>query len=148
MNRDELAFVLGHEMGHAALGHIWLNTIVGGLAGSPAPYGIGYLMYFIFQWWSQACELSCDRAGLLACGSLNQAISALVRLAAPNIRTQSEFEKTLAMVDAQDDSFINGVAELFQSHPRIIKRINQLKQYATSAEYRRLQAAMDRNLSA
>ena len=64
MSPGELSFVIGHEMGHVALGHTWLNTLVGGLAGSPSPYGIGYLVYLIFQWYSRACELSCDRAGL------------------------------------------------------------------------------------
>jgi Zn-dependent protease with chaperone function len=29
MNKGELAFVLGHEMGHVALGHTWLNTHCG-----------------------------------------------------------------------------------------------------------------------
>lgn len=147
MNRDELAFVLGHEMGHVALGHTLLNTIIGGLAGTPAPYGIGYLMYAIFLRWSRACEFSCDRAGLLGCGSLNRSVSALVRLAAPNIRTQPEFDRALEQIDAQDENFVQLAGEIFQSHPLIITRINQLKQYAASPEYQKLQAAMDKNLN-
>jgi len=148
MSSGELAFVLGHEMGHVSLGHTWLNTIIGGLAGSPSPLGIGYIMYLVFQRWSRACELSCDRAGLLACGNLNLAVSALVRLAAPKIQTQAEFEQALTMIDAQDDAFVNRLAELFQSHPMIIKRINALKQYAASPEYASLQANVDKNLQA
>jgi hypothetical protein len=34
-----------------------------------------------FLWWNRACEYSADRAGLLACGRLHKAISALVKLA-------------------------------------------------------------------
>ncbi len=148
MGRGELAFVLGHEMGHVSLGHTWLNTFIGGLAGSPSPFGIGYIMYLVFQRWSRACEFSCDRAGLLACGSLNLAVSSLVRLAAPKIQTQAEFEQALTMIDAQDDAFVNQLAELFQSHPMIIKRINALKEYAASPEYASLQANVDKNLQA
>jgi len=148
MNAGELAFVLGHEMGHVALGHTWLNTFVGGLAGSPSPFGIGYIMYLVFQRWSRACEFSCDRAGLLACGSLNYAVSALVRLAAPKIQSQAEYEQALTMIDAQDDAFVNQLAELFQSHPMIIKRINALKEYAASPEYQSLQASVNQNLQA
>lgn len=148
MSPCELSFVIGHEMGHVALGHTWLNTLVGGLAGSPSPYGIGYLVYLIFQWYSRACELSCDRAGLLACGNLNQAISALVRLSAPNAKTAQEFDTALARVDAEDDTLVGQLQESFQSHPLIIKRINALKAYAASPEYRQLQQAMDRNLAA
>ncbi|MDY6874532.1 MAG: hypothetical protein SVR81_11365 [Chloroflexota bacterium] len=39
------------------------------------------------------CEFSADRAGLLACGDLNLAISALVELAAPEIRSQQDFDR-------------------------------------------------------
>jgi len=148
MSGGELAFVLGHEMGHVSLGHTWLNTIVGGLAGSPSPLGLGYIMYLVFLRWSRACELSCDRAGLLACGSLNIAVSALVRLAAPKIQTPEEFEQALTMIDSQDDVFMNRLVELFQSHPLIIKRINALKEYAASPEYASLQANVDKNLQA
>src|SRR4030067_2173858 len=35
MDRDELQFIIGHEMGHICLGHTWPNTLVGGMAGIP-----------------------------------------------------------------------------------------------------------------
>jgi len=38
LDPDELQFVIGHEMGHVKLGHTWLNSIIGGLAGIPSPY--------------------------------------------------------------------------------------------------------------
>jgi Zn-dependent protease with chaperone function len=148
MSPDELAFVIGHEMGHVALNHTWLNTLLGGMAGIPAPFGASIILYAAFKQWNRACEYSCDRAGLLASNNLNKSIVALVKLAAPNIRTQAEFEKAFALVDAQDDTFNNRIAELFQSHPMIIRRINQLKEYANSQEYKKLQAAMNKNLYA
>jgi hypothetical protein len=43
---------------------------------------------------------------------------------------------------------VNQVAELFQSHPMIIKRINALKAYAASPEYQLLQASVNQNLQA
>ncbi|MDT8382771.1 MAG: M48 family metallopeptidase, partial [Brevefilum sp.] len=117
MNAGELKFVIGHEMGHVALGHTWLNTIVGGLAGIPAPFGAAVLLYAAFRWWNRMCEFSADRAGLLACGDLNRAVSALVKLVAPEIRTQYDFDRAMAMIDAQDDEPSNRLAEAFQSHP-------------------------------
>ena len=142
----ELKFIIGHEMGHVALGHTWLNTIVGGLAGIPAPFGAAILLYAAFRWWNRRCEFSSDRAGLLACGNLNLAVAALVKLVAPEIRTQREFEQALAMIDAQDDEVTNRLAEAFQSHPMLIRRINKLREYASTAEYQRLQAGMNRNV--
>lgn len=147
MTAGELRFVVGHEMGHVALGHTWLNTIVGGLAGIPAPFGAAVLLYAAFRWWNRMCEFSADRAGLLACGDLNLAVSALVRLAAPEVRNQREFEQALVRIDAEDDLVSSRMAALFQTHPMVIRRINQLHAYAATAEYHWLQTGVNSNLN-
>jgi len=146
MSPGELSFVIGHEMGHVALGHTWLNTILGGMAGIPAPFGAAVLLYASFRWWNRMCEYSADRAGLLACGDLNLAVAALVKLVAPNVRSQQDFDRALAMIDAQDDDVSNVLAEAFQSHPMLIRRINKLRDYARTEEYRRMQAGVNGNL--
>ena len=146
MNPGELRFIIGHEMGHVALGHTWLNTILGGMAGIPAPFGAAVLLYAAFRWWNRMCEYSSDRAGLLACGNLNTAISAMVKLVAPEVRSQVEFEKALAMIDAQDDSISNRLAEVFQTHPMLIRRINKLRDYSQTQEYQYLQAGVNENV--
>jgi Zn-dependent protease with chaperone function len=146
MNLGELKFIIGHEMGHVALGHTWLNTIVGGMAGIPAPFGAAALLYTAFRWWNRMCEFSADRAGLLACGDIHVAISALVKLAAPDIRSQRDFDRALALIDAEDDNASNRLAEVFQSHPMLIRRINALRAYTHTAEYQRIQVGMNRNL--
>jgi len=146
MNPVELKFIIGHEMGHVALGHTCLNTILGGMAGIPAPFGAAVLLYTAFRWWNRMCEYSADRAGLLACGDINAAISALVKLVAPDVQTQRDFERALSMVDAEDDSASNRLAEVFQTHPMVIRRINALKGYARTKEYQALQAGINHNL--
>ena len=146
MSAGELKFIIGHEMGHVALGHTWLNTILGGLAGIPAPFGASILLYAVFRWWNRMCEFSADRAGLLACGNKNHAISALVKLVAPEVRNQREFEQALAVIDAEDDEVSNRVAELFQSHPMLIRRINELREYTHTKEYIWLQEGINRNV--
>lgn len=146
MSPGELKFIIGHEMGHVALGHTWLNTIVGGLAGIPAPFGAAVILYAAFRWWNRLCEFSADRAGLLACGDLHHATLALVKLVAPEIRSQVDFDKALALIDAEDDLASNRMAEAFQSHPMLIRRINELRDYARSEEYRQLQVGVNSNL--
>ena len=146
MSAGELKFIIGHEMGHVALGHTWLNTIVGGLAGIPAPFGAAVILYGAFRWWNRMCEFSSDRAGLLACGDLHLAILALVKLVAPEIRNQVDFDRALALIDSEDDSTSNRLAEAFQSHPMLIRRINKLREYARTAEYHRLQAGVNSNV--
>lgn len=146
MEPGELKFIIGHEMGHVALGHTWLNTILGGMAGIPASFGAAVLLYAAFRWWNRMCEYSSDRAGLLACGDLNTAISAMVKLVAPDVRSKVEFEKALAMIDAQDDSISNRLSEVFQTHPMLIRRINKLREYSRTEEYQYMQAGVNRNI--
>jgi Zn-dependent protease with chaperone function len=146
MSPGELKFIVGHEMGHVALGHTWLNTIIGGMAGIPAPFGAAVLLYAAFRWWNRMCEYSADRAGLLACGNLNQAVSAMVKLVSPNIRTQQEFEHALAAIDAEDDEVSNRLAQVFQTHPMLIRRIDSLRRYVKTAEYQRMQAGVNQNI--
>ncbi len=137
MDADELRFIIGHELGHVVLGHTWLNTLVGGMAGVPASFGVAVLLTLALRGWNRACEYSADRAGLMACGSLNKAISALVKLVATG-RSPQELERALRAVEAEDDSVVNVLTESLSTHPMIVKRIAQLREFAASPEYRRM----------
>ncbi|NPV55557.1 MAG: M48 family metallopeptidase [Anaerolineae bacterium] len=143
MDEDEIAFIIGHELGHVALGHALLNTLIGGMAGVPVSLGVAVVMTFAFRSWNRACEFSSDRAGLLACGSLNKAVTALVKLVAGDVNTQAELQYALAMIDAEDDNPANVLANALSTHPMIIKRINELRKYAATPEYKRLLAQAD-----
>ena len=141
MDADELRFIVGHELGHVRLGHTWMNSLLGGMAGIPSPFGAAVLLHFAFRWWNRACEYSADRAGVLACGKPEKAISALVRLATGGgERTQAAMERALQHVEAEDDDAANVVGELLATHPLMVRRIEALRRYAASEGYRRLQA--------
>jgi Zn-dependent protease with chaperone function len=143
MDRDELLFILGHELGHVALGHTWLNSLVGGIAGVPSSFSAGMLMTLAFLGWNRACEYSADRAGLLTCGKPEKAISALVKLTAgPQANTQMELAQAYRQIDAEDDTLLGGLNEILATHPMLIRRIRQIRTYASSAAYRQLLARM------
>jgi Zn-dependent protease with chaperone function len=149
LDEDELRFVIGHEMGHVRLGHTWLNSLVGGMAGIPSSIFVTTFLALIFRGWSRACEYSADRAGLLACGNPEKAISALVKLVAPRADlTPTEMSRALARLDAEDDDPGNVLGEFFATHPLTIRRVKELQQYAASSQYRKLQALVDQNLAA
>ena len=138
MDADELKFVIGHEMGHVALGHTWLNTLLGGMAGVPTSFGAAVILTLAFRSWNRACEYSADRAGLLACGSLGKSVSALAQLAVGDLNTQVELQRALALLEKEDDSFSGALGEALSTHPMIIKRIHELRRWAASEEYQRL----------
>jgi Zn-dependent protease with chaperone function len=142
MDEDEISFILGHELGHVALGHTWLNSLLGGMAGIPASISAAIILSGAFLWWNRTCELSADRAGLLACGRLDKAVAALIKLAAPGADTSAELEAVYRQLHAEDDNIWNNLGEALASHPMLIKRIEALRQYAGTQEYKRLQARM------
>jgi len=138
MDEGELRFVIGHEMGHIRLGHTWLNSLVGGMAGIPSPFGAAAFLAVVFLWWNRACEYSADRAGLLACGKPHKAKSALVKLVAGGSpRSHAELERLLHRIDAEDDTMMGNLGEALSTHPMTIKRIEQLERYAASEDFRR-----------
>jgi Zn-dependent protease with chaperone function len=136
MDEDEIAFVVGHEMGHIALGHTWLNTILGGIAGIPASYGASAILALVFRSWNRMCEYSADRAGVLACGKPDKAISALLKLVSgKKTLTQADMGRLLQLVDQEDDSLAGQLNEMLSDHPMTIKRIEQIKKYIRTREY-------------
>lgn len=148
MDADELRFILGHELGHVRLGHTWLNSLVGGLAGIPSSSVINAVLTLALLSWNRTCEFSADRAGLLACGRPEKALTALIKLVAgPAGQTRRGLELAYRKIDAEDDSWLGGLNEAFSTHPMLIRRIQELRRYAASEEYRRLQAAVDQNVA-
>ncbi len=134
MDEDELRFIIGHEMGHVALGHTWINSLLGGMAGVPTSLGAAVILIFAFRWWNRACEYSADRSGLLACRDPQKAVSAMLKLVAG----PRSLEQTMQTVDAQDDTLSGVLAESISTHPMLIRRINELRKWAETREYQAL----------
>ena len=151
MDREELQFVIGHEMGHVRLGHTWLNSLVGGMAGIPTTASAALLLVLALRSWNRACEYSADRAGLLACGAPDKAVTALIKLEAgadagiDGLDTD-DIRRAIQRIETQDDDWVNNLGELVATHPMIIKRIQELRQYTRSGEYRTLQSQVNQNL--
>lgn len=145
MDADEMRFIIGHEMGHIALGHTRLNSLVGGLAGIPSNSLASAALTTIFLWWNRTCELSADRAGLLAVGKPEKAITALIKLVAgPSGSSVRGLELAFRRIDAEDDTLLGNLRETFASHPMLIRRINALRKWSSSRHYRRLRSKLER----
>ncbi len=68
---DELAFMIGRELGHIAAGHTRFLSLLS-VNGKENP-----LIALIFGGWLRRCTMTCDRIGLLCCGTLDAAIRAI-----------------------------------------------------------------------
>lgn len=128
----ELAFVLGHELGHHDLGH----TVFAGprkrLTGLVPP---GHPLRLLDASLGRRHEISADRAGLLLCGSLAAAQSALLKAATqtPNHRLGADALRGAIGV-GEDYPFVDpeldGVAPWDRSHPPARLRLRALEAFA------------------
>ncbi len=68
---DELAFIVGRQLGHIAAGHTRYLSLLS-VNGNENP-----VIALIFGAWLRTCEFTCDKVGLLVCGSLDAAARAI-----------------------------------------------------------------------
>jgi hypothetical protein len=68
---DELAFMVGRELGHIAAGHTRYLSLLSVNGNENA------LISLIFGAWLRRCTFTCDKVGLLCCGSIDAAIRAM-----------------------------------------------------------------------
>ena len=81
LDDGELRYVLGREMAHIKFGHTRWWALLGG-SDREVPSALAWLAKprnVIFAWWRRTQRTSADRAGILACGDVGKAISALVK---------------------------------------------------------------------
>jgi len=108
----QLDFVVGHEVGHLAAGHLRFTWLVAPFLIVPW-LGTAYL---------RAREYTADRCGFLVAGDLEQSIRGLVVLAAGgNVAAQSNLGAFAGQV-RETGGFWMAVLELSASHPYLCKR--------------------------
>lgn len=112
----QLDFVLAHELGHFAAGHLAWNAFL--------------LPYRLVPWlgaaYSRACEYTCDRCGLAGAGDLEQAQRGVVVLAAGGKVAAQVDLAAFAAQREQTGGFWSTVLELTSSHPFLCKRVAAL----------------------
>src|SRR5262249_30070872 len=146
---NQLLFAIGHECGHIHNLHGAYNTAVQNLTNPLAKtildkvVGLGITMELVtsvthvrllagavtgalkmfFLNWSRAAEVTCDRAGLICCGSLETAERALASLATGGVAALRgiNIDAYLDQLDQIRNSPLR-LLELAGTHPLIPKR--------------------------
>jgi Zn-dependent protease with chaperone function len=141
--KDEAAFVVGHECGHIAAGHMVYNTLAHVLTDAAIlRLGTwGALLQIVagptLMAWSRRAEVTGDRAGLLCCGDIAVAERALLRLvtglADANRVDMEDFLRRYK--DVEEFHSASKFTEMFSTHPLIPKRILALRLFANSEIY-------------
>ena len=138
MNPEELRSIIGHELTHIKCEHTtWLAlTSVKDQVHVPI---VSDIMGFIFLFWSRKAEYTSDRGSLLASRDLVASISALAKVAIGRELFKSmNLEALFNQMHQVDQDDLANLAELFGSHPYLVRRINALKEFHGSGLYRSL----------
>lgn len=136
LDDDELAFVLGHELGHHIFEHHELP--IGALMRGPGLVRPAQALQLFA--WSRYAEISADRAGLYCCGKLEAVGSTLFKLASGLKRSLTE-NVIDAMLAQYDDIEAAGAAtaedaprvDWITTHPFSPLRIKAAKYFAESS---------------
>ncbi|HUD37504.1 MAG TPA: M48 family metallopeptidase [Streptosporangiaceae bacterium] len=148
MDEDELRFVIGHELGHVLSGHSVYRTMLFALLALAARLalipiawiGLKAVIWGLEEWYRKS-ELSCDRAGLLACQDVPASRRALMKTAGgPQLGELSAdaFHEQAREYDAVPD-VREGLIKLLQlsgeTHPFAVVRFAELDRWAQEGEY-------------
>jgi Zn-dependent protease with chaperone function len=124
-NDEQVKFVIGHELGHHAAGHLDTLTV---LLHLPA-----YIIPFLAQAYSRGRELTCDRVGLVVCRNLRASRTALQMLACGSARLNAQMNS--AAFQAQEKmvpSIAGFLLHIFSLYPRLTRRVEALGEWAQS----------------
>jgi Zn-dependent protease with chaperone function len=113
---EQVRFVIGHELGHHAAGHLnpWLNFLK-----MPA-----YVVPFLMPAYSRAREYTCDGIGAHLSGDPVASRSALQMLGCGCRRLNGAMScEAFIAQEAMVPSVAGFVAEIFRSHPRLTRRV-------------------------
>jgi hypothetical protein len=137
---EELLSVIGHECGHIHNCHVVYLTAMHYLMRMASVF-VKWIVapaMLALSGWSRRAEITCDRAGLLCCRSLDVSTRALAKLALGSSKLYDELNME-AFIDQHEEGKdgIGKFAEITASHPWLPKRVLALRTFAESELYRK-----------
>ena len=139
-SEEELAFVLGHEMGHIMFGHV--NIPINNLMNYY--HLLSGRDIIKLKSWQRAAELSADRAGLLCSRDYNAACTAFFKLSSGITSNNFKFNVDDYMTQFADlehylkNTKDQNVNEVYSSHPLNPIRLKALEIFKNSEAYNTL----------
>ena len=150
LDHESQRFLIGHEMGHVMSGHALYNTLLRRLidlttsfAWVPAGAIAMRAVIAALREWQRKTELSCDRAGLLACQDPQAVLRAHLAMAG-DLGGQVDIASFLAQAkeyeEVEDirDSLLKLLHTERRSHPLVVVRAAELQRWSATEEYREI----------
>ena len=116
----QLDFVIGHEVGHLAAGHLKWNLAL-------APFR---LVPWLGAAYSRAREYTCDRCGFAVAGDVEQSVRGLAVLAAGGRHAGKVDLAAFVAQREEAGNFWMAIYELVATHPYLCKRAAAVQEFA------------------
>ena len=114
----QLAFVIGHELGHHAAGHLDFKTYW---------VALGAWVPWLFLWYSRRREFTCDRIGLYCAGDLTTTMRAMTNMAVGSqLAGQVNLAAAIQQWEAHRGEFFVNYRTLYSTHPQLLSRLAAL----------------------
>jgi hypothetical protein len=100
---------------------------------------IGDLIRYAFLFWMRATEFTADRAGLVACGRLEKAITTEIKLGVgPELARRIDLRELARQARESQGSLLGTLGEMEGTHPMMTTRIQKMVEFAFSDIFRRV----------
>lgn len=150
LDESETAFVLGHEFGHThnshgiynTTGQIITNPLAGALYKQSSSSGIykgivsflsslvqGHLK-FLMTLWGECADITCDRAGLICCGSAESAKEALKKFDHNNLPDQDSNPNNKETLNEIEPTPNSDTGRLHHQNSHLSDRIEAVKLFS------------------
>lgn len=150
LEKDELKFIIGHELGHIKSNHCLYHNMALRIANfiSDVPV-IGDMMgtiRYLLMYWYRMSEFTADRAGLLACQNEEAVTNSIIKMAGVPQKYYQSVDKNAILEQARefemllsgDEQLMKNLSILDDSHPWTVLRAAELIKWIESGEYAEL----------
>ncbi len=149
LDEDELAYIVGHEIGHIMSDHVLYKTMTAILLnlatmGFPIVGLAARAILVGLLEWQRKSELSADRAGLLTVQDPEIALNAMLKLAGGGNDEENDLQSYIVQAEEYRvggdvlDQVFKVLNLMAQTHPFYTIRVMELREWIESGDYDRI----------
>lgn len=124
---QQLTWLVGHEIGHHAAGHLdfWRGSVAA--AGAWIPW--------LYLWYKRRGELTCDRIGLFCSGSLQATLSAMANMTVgAQLAEKVDVDEAIRQWHAHRGEFFVRYRTIYSTHPHTLWRFEEASRAAAALD--------------